>query len=248
MDLISQKATIELQAANDSGDQQGSDESCDTINDDWLNTFETEARQISTEEMQAYFGKILAGEIRKPGSYSRRTVKILGSLDHNVASHFLRLCSLSISFQLQYIGVPSLGGDAAQNALEEYGLNFPNLNLLNEHGLVISDYNSQWGYMPCVAFPTGFEQQAICIPLSYQGKHWILMPVSTTGIGKELRVSGVALTQSGKELFNIVKVEPIDNYSKALAQFFEGKGFRMIEVPGANPRVVDVSAGTVFGA
>ncbi len=249
LDLITQKAAIELRSANDSGDQLGADESGDTINDDWLNTFETEARQISTEEMQAYFGKVLAGEITKPGSYSRRTVKILGSLDQNTASHFLRLCSLSISLQLQYIEVPSLGGNAGQNALQEYGLNFATLNLLNEHGLVISDYNSQWGYMPCVALPavSGLGQQAICIAWSYQGKHWILMPMSNDRVGKKLEVNGVALTQSGRELFSIVKVELIDNYSNALAQFFEGKGFRMLEVAGDKPHVVDVNAGTVFG-
>ena len=44
-----------------------------------------------------------------------------------------------------------------------------------------------------------------------------------------------------------MKVELIDNYSNALAQFFEGKGFRMLEVAGDKPHVVDVNAGTVFG-
>ena len=128
--------------------------------------------------MQAYFGKVLAGEITKPGSYSRRTVKILGSLDQNTANHFLRLCSISV--KLQHIVVPSLGGDARNNVLEEYGLDFATLNLLNEHGLVISEYNSWLEFTPCVAFPavSGLGQQAICIPLSYQGKHWILMPMS----------------------------------------------------------------------
>ena len=33
-----------------------------TINDDWLNNFETEARQVSTEDMQRRFGRILAGD------------------------------------------------------------------------------------------------------------------------------------------------------------------------------------------
>ena len=47
--------------------------------------------------------------------------------------------------------------------------------------------------------------------------------MSNDRVGKKLRINGVALTQSGKELFRIVQVEPIDNYSKALAQFFEGK-------------------------
>ena len=242
LDLITQKAAIELQSASDSGDQVGVDESGDTINDDWLNTFEAEARQISTDEMQAYFGKVLAGEITKPGSYSRRTVKILGSLDQNTASHFLRLCSLSISLQLQYISVPSPSGDAGNNALEEHGLNFDTLNLLNEHGLVISEYNSQLTFTPCVALPavSGLGQQAICIAWSYQVKHWILMPMSNDRIGKKLEVNGVALTQSGRELFSIVKVELIDNYSKALAQLFEGKGFRMIEVADGKPRVANV--------
>ena len=250
LDLITQKAAIELQSASDSSDQRGADESGDTINDDWLNTFETEARQISTEEMQAYFGKVLAGEITKPGSYSRRTVKILGSLDHNVATHFVRLSSMCISIQSQAVRVPSLDGNAGENALEEYGLDFDTLNLLNEHGLVISVYNSQLTFTPCVAFPavSGLGQQAICIAWSYQGKHWILMPMSNDSVGKKLEVSGVALTQSGRELFKIVQVEPIDEYSKALARFLEGKGFRMIEVGGGEPRLVDVNTGTVFGA
>ena len=244
-DLITQKAAMELQSASDSSDQRGADEVGDTINDDWLNTFEAEARQISTEEMQAYFGKVLAGEITKPGSYSRRTVKILGSLDQNIANHFVRLCSMCVS-QYRFFKVPSLGGNAGNNALEGYGLNFDSLNLLNEHGLVISQYNSWWEFTPCVAVPD-LEKQAICIPLSYQGKHWILMPIARGKIGKKLRIYGVALTHTGRELFSIVKVEPLNQYSRELAQFFERNGFRMMEVPGANPRVVDVSAGRVIG-
>ena len=198
--------------------------------------------------MQAYFGKVLAGEITKPGSYSRRTVKILGSLDQNIANHFVKLCSMCIS-QFDDIRVPSISGNAADNALQDYGLNFVSLNLLNEHGLIIPDYNSWRECTPCIALPVvpRLGQQTVCLPLSYQGKHWILMPISNSGIDKKFRVSGVALTLSGRELFSIVKVEPIDNYSKALAKFFEGKGFRMIEVADGNPRVVDVSAGRVIG-
>ena len=144
LDMISQKAANELRDESDSVDQTGPEESGDTINDDWLNAFEMEARQKSTEEMQALFGKILAGEIRKPGSYSTKTIRILGGVDQKIANHFVKLCSMSISSQLQDIRVCSLGGNAGNNALQEYGLNFATLNLLNEHGLVISDYNSWW--------------------------------------------------------------------------------------------------------
>ena len=242
LDMIGQKAASEIWDASDSIDKSGPDESGDTIDDDWLNAFETEARQKSTEEVQAFFGKVLAGEIRKPGSYSTRAIKILGSLDQNIANHFARLCSMCIS-QFDRTIVLSLGGNAGENALQECGLNFATLNLLNEYGLVISDYNSWWESTPCVAAP-GAAQQAICIPFSYQGKYWVMEPKSKSSVGKPLRVYGVALTQSGRELSKIVTVEPMDKYSQKLAQFLEGQGFRMTEVGGREPRVVSLNAVT----
>ena len=46
--------------------------------------------------MQRRFGRVLAGEIEKPGSYSTRTVKILSELDHDVAVLFKKLCSMRV--------------------------------------------------------------------------------------------------------------------------------------------------------
>ena len=59
LDMITQRAASEIRDDSDSTDQSSSEESSDPINDDWLNSFETEARQKSTEEMQSYFGKVL---------------------------------------------------------------------------------------------------------------------------------------------------------------------------------------------
>ncbi len=246
LDLISQSTATEIQDTRDSVSQSGPDEAGETISDDWLNAFETEARQKSTEEMQAFFGKMLAGEIRRPGSYSTRTVKILGSLDRDIANQFLKLCSMGVSI-FQDIRVLSMGGDAANNALRQYGLTFDVLNVLNEHGLVISDYNSWHEFTPCVALP-GAGKQAACVPFVYQGRHWMLMPMSSAKVGKTLKVHGVALTHSGRELFRIVKVEPVDGYTKALAQFFEENGFRMVEVGDGEPFVMDVDVLATFNS
>ena len=230
LDMISQRAASELRDDGGARDQSDSEESGDTISDDWLNAFEAEGRQISTEEMQVFFGKMLAGEIKRPGSYSRRTVKILGSLDQNVARNFVTLCSMGIS-QFQDFRVPSLGGNAGSNALQEYGLNFSILNLLNEHGLVIADYNSRRDLTPCITVPAT-RPQTICVPFGYQGRHWILVPESSDGIGKKIRISGVALTNAGRELSRIVGIKPMAEYSQALTGFFGKNGFRMIEVNG----------------
>ena len=193
--MISQRAASEVL---EDGTSQSESEPSEEINDDWLNAFEVEARQKSSEEMQVLFSKILAGEIRKPGSYSTRTVRILSGLDPNIASHFRRLCSISIS-SLSDVRVPSLGGDPGANALQEYGLNFNTLNLLNEHGLIIASYNSYYDQVFCISVPLG-NQQLVCIPFNHQGMHWILIPKSKDGIGKMLRIHGIALTQSGSEL------------------------------------------------
>ena len=67
------------------------------IREDWMSVFENEAAQMSSEEMQRLFARILAGEIRKPSSYSIRTVRILAQIDNTAAALFQKFCSLCIS-------------------------------------------------------------------------------------------------------------------------------------------------------
>ena len=101
-----------------------------TISDVWLNIFETEARPRSTEEGQFLFGRILAGEIRNPGSYSIRTIKTLGELNQNTAALFKKLCSACVVLGIPNnehiidIRVSSFGGKAGSNALRSlfYGI------------------------------------------------------------------------------------------------------------------------------
>ena len=68
--------------------------------------------------------------------------------------------------------------------------------------------------------------------------------MSNEKVGKKLKTYGVALSQSGRELFNIVKVEPMDKFTQELAQFFEERGFRMVEVDGRELRVVSINVAT----
>ena len=243
LDLISQKTARDLLDNRDPANEPMSDGTGDSIDDDWLNAFEMEARQKSTDEMQDIFARILAGEIRRPGTFSTRTVKIMGSLDQNVASHFVRLCSMSMISQGHDSRVASLGGNAGDNALRKYGLDFSTINLLNEHGLVIADYNSWYEHIPCIAF-TGAGSQVVCIPFTHQGRHWILSPSSRDVIGKKVRIHGVALTRSGSELLQVVHMDRVDDYTRDLAQWFERKKFRMTEVSGNAPRVLNKDAGT----
>ena len=58
------------------------------IEDDWLNYFEQYAEKASSERMQKLWARVLAGEIRKPNSFSLTTLRFLSELDKDIASLF----------------------------------------------------------------------------------------------------------------------------------------------------------------
>ena len=213
------------------------------INDDWLNNFEAEARQKSTEEMQLRFGRILAGEIRQPGSYSIKAVKLLGEIDQNTAILFKKFCSACVvvgvlgipnSEQVFDARVPSLGGSLGSNALSKYGLSLNQLNILNEYSLIISGdiplhgYSlvSVYDYNLCIKYKDNLKP----LPFQHQGKYWILSPTPERDNTPEFRLSGVMLSRVGRELFRIVDQDPMPEYTEDLKKYFAGQKLRMVEV------------------
>ena len=238
LDKISAATINELnKAESDSSTDQTADSGEEkTVNDDWLNSFEEEARQKSTEDMQFLFGRILAGEIRKPGTYSILAVKTLGKLDQNAAVPFKKLCSVCVMLEIPTVGsvldvrAPSLSGNAGSNALSKYGLGFDQLNILHEYGLIISDYNSWFDYKLCLLN----KNPPVTIPFRHQGRYWVLSPSPGRDNNQEFRVSGVALSRAGRELFPIVDQDPMNEYTQDLKKFFAGQNLQMLEVPSQN--------------
>lgn len=60
--------------------------------DDWLNTFERYAEDASSERMQNLWGRVLAGEIRRPGRFSLRTLRFLSEFSQIDAMDFAEFC------------------------------------------------------------------------------------------------------------------------------------------------------------
>lgn len=233
LDMISEIAANSIKETSSQTEQmQKNGEPEESISDDWLNTFEKEACQKSTEEMQLLFGRILAGEIKRPASFSLKTVKLLANLDPVAAALFKRFCSACVVLQIPGANhiidarVPSLGGNAGSNSLSKYGFSFGQLNILQEYGLIISDYNSWSDYKHCIVN----EQKQILLPLWHQGKHWALLPTPERPIDQEFKLSGVALSRSGQELMQIIDIEPIDEYTEALRVFLDSSKLQMVDI------------------
>ena len=62
------------------------------MENDWIANFFDKCRIVSDEEMQVLWAKVLASEANSPGTYSKRTVNSLGSLDKRDAQLFTTLC------------------------------------------------------------------------------------------------------------------------------------------------------------
>lgn len=61
------------------------------VNDDWLNSFMRYAEDASSEQMQKIWGRILAGEVQKPGQFSKATLRTIAELDAETALAFEQL-------------------------------------------------------------------------------------------------------------------------------------------------------------
>lgn len=232
LEKVAEVAAIDLGESPPRGEQaESSNSEQPGMNDDWLNTFEKEASQKSTAEMQLLFGRILAGEIRQPSRFSIKTLKLAGELDGAAAKLFLRLCSTSISLRIRSnildARVLALGGNAGSNSLGPFGLSFDQLNVLQEYGLIIPDYNSYFDYKFAV---TNAEGKAT-LGIEFQRQTWVLVPTTARSTDEPLRLHGVRLSKSGTELLPILDLEQQEVYSTALVEFFSTQGLQFTKVP-----------------
>lgn len=58
------------------------------LDEDWLNVFERYAEDASSDRLQGLWGRVLAGELRKPGRYSARTLRFLSEFSQADALTF----------------------------------------------------------------------------------------------------------------------------------------------------------------
>ena len=180
--------------------------------DDWLTTFRSEASKRSSAEMKVAFGRILSGEIQNPGTTSIRAVRNVGEMDRATASLFRILCSMTLVVHGMCARVVTPGGDAAQNALQDFGLSFTQLNILHEHGLIISDFNSKLDFA---------QFTRLQIPISYAGRRVSL--TAMPGLSRQVQIHGVNLSTIGQQLYNIVDLEENAPYTSKLAAYFKEK-------------------------
>lgn len=106
------------------------------VEDDWITNFFDKCRLISDEEMRVLWSRVLAGEANSPGTYSKRTVNFLGSLDKSDAVLFRSLCDFGWRIEEDLL---PLVYDFQGRVYNEHGIYFDSLKHLDEIGLLSLD-------------------------------------------------------------------------------------------------------------
>ena len=231
--------SVVQQAASELGDKEVQDH---VVDHDWTARFFSDVQDVSSEQMQTLWAKILAGEVTNPGSTSIRTLSILKNLNQDIAGLFAKLCCLCVFLRTEDrqtfdARAPFLGDYKEGNALQTYGIDYGSLNLLNEYGLIVSDYTSWRDYNASITLWPGEQKKGMwMIPFKFQGRYWLLTPMTKRNVEQEFRLPGVALTASGHELSKVVELSPDETFANALKQFFITQKLKMVQVDSGLPR------------
>lgn len=207
------------------------------ISDDWLNAFESEAVNMSSEQMQRLFGKMLAGEIGRPSTYSVRTVKLMGQMDSDVAEIFRQFCSICTAYKYgkeqKVIDGRALAlGKESPHALHEFGLVHSSILMLEEYGLIAGINPTYFPYGMSL-MRENYDSERPALPAVYANNLYMLHPKApkTEADFKNYGTIGIALSRVGRELLNIVDIEENVEYTKAWTKFFDSENLVPIKLP-----------------
>jgi len=202
----------------------GADESTngsEVLNESFLNRLEERVEEATEEEIRAKWGRVLAGEIRLPGTFSAKILRIVDELEPETAKLFEDICRWRIGAIIPDCLVANLNSPQIKS-LEAAGLLVP-----SEGGLSIKYIDIKVG-----AWGFGFRNHLIAVPKEaviasgfsepleqYLRKN---IPITKRRKGEAPSLACYFLTHEGKALAFILEdrqEEAFYAYVKQLSEF-----------------------------
>ncbi|PIB50498.1 hypothetical protein AOA57_08745 [Pseudomonas sp. 2588-5] len=110
------------------------------LDEDWVAHFFKQCDTVSDKAMQTIWARLLSGEASKPGTYSKRTVEFISTMDKADAELFTKLCTF-----VWMVGAPTLVVlDTDHEIYQKNGITFNALKHLDSIGLI--SFESISGY------------------------------------------------------------------------------------------------------
>lgn len=193
----------------------------DALEEDWVAHFFRQCEMVSDEQMQTLWARLLAGEATNPGSYSKRTVDFVASMDRRDAEIFSRLRQFSwhVGSRIQPIIF-----DATDPVVVNAGVSYVDLMHLTSIGLL--NMEAIGGY-----------QLNVTIGRAGAIYHDVLTYIEPSVAGEKISIplGMIALSQIGQELAKICDFKPnFDAYDLAVRHWHEN-GFVVSSVASRFP-------------
>jgi len=187
--------------------------SSERVNEDWITKFFNIAEDISNQEMQQLWGKILAGEIKQPNSFSMRTLEIVKNITKIEADVFTNVANYAIIEENKnhnFLFVQSFANDL------DYRLLFEHINLLKEINLLQ---------------PVSLVEHVLSPDIDSSSTKYLLgekilivdQTENCSSVGFDIEL----FTTSGNELLALHKIRPPMKYIRNFAQRFNGTKWKV---------------------
>lgn len=188
-------------ASNEISQMDDSNVSDEPVDADWITRLFHIVKDISSEEMQFVWGKILAGEIKRPGSFSLKTLDIIRNITRQDAEEFQRVAPLVLqATNCQFI-------ISSPDILSQFGITFASVLGLDECGLLNSS-----GTLSVNLLVTNHQADTT------YNKELFIHVIGTDEEKVEIPLGIHTLTRAGCELIQILDYTANDAYCFAVAE------------------------------
>lgn len=184
------------------------DAKVESLEEDWVAHFFKQCDTVSDKEMQSLWARLLSGEAANPGTYSKRTVDFVSTIDKIDAALFTAFCQ----FVWDISDPTPLIYEIENEVYKMKGINFASLKHLDSIGLI--SLESVSGYAR-----KGFGKYARTY---YCGRLTTLeFPVDTDN---QLDIGHALFTSTGRELMPICGSEMNQEFCEYIHRLWTQKG------------------------
>jgi hypothetical protein len=179
------------------------------LEEDWIAHFFKQCDTVSDREMQSLWARLLSGEANKPGTFSKRTVDFVASMDKKDAQLFTTFCQYCWFMR----DVIPMILDEENDIYKKNGIGFSSLKHLDSIGLI--SFESVSGYRRM-----GFGKYA---QIFYFGTPTTIE--FSKDKDNEIQIGKALLTQAGQELAPICGAQRNDNFYEYVIEKWHKSGF-----------------------
>ena len=161
------------------------------------------AEEISDKDLQDIWGRILAGEIKKPKSYSLRTLEVMRNMSKDEASLIMKASTFQVALDLV--------------STEQFALCLMEQISLEDIGVVCGEELVRTLTIP--------SSGIISFVLNRKARVNVYAPA-----GVKIKFKGLQLTKAGQEIFTLIQEHDYDQFYTDLSNVIKKSGATKVTI------------------